>query len=228
MILNRKNAPRLKKIDGIARATSQNAHKSWNILTIMAEFIESTESLSKLDKAVSIFGSARIKKDSSYYSLCMDIAQLFSDQGFAVISGGGPGLMEAANKGAFNGKSLSVGLNIELPYEQKGNKWQDISVNFRHFFSRKAAFTRYAYAYIVLPGGFGTLDELTEVLTLIQTEKCCRTPIILVGSSFWNGFLKWIQDQILGHKMIAIEDMKLIQVLDDPAQILNAVVQFYE
>jgi uncharacterized protein (TIGR00730 family) len=228
MTLDKKNVPCLQKLDDMARATSKKAHESWNVLTIMAEFIESIERLSELGPAVSIFGSARISEESPHYHLCMDIAQRFSDQGFAIISGGGPGLMEAANRGAFNGKSLSVGLNIELPHEQKGNGWQDISLSFRHFFSRKVAFTRYAYAYIVLPGGFGTLDELTEALTLIQTKKCRLVPIILVGSSFWNGFLEWIQAQLLDSRMIAAKDMDLIQVLDEPNQILNAVVKFYE
>ena len=228
MELNGKNVPRLRQVTDIERATSKKARESWHMFTIMAEFIESTERLSELHPAVSIFGSARIKPDNPYYPLCMDIARRFSDEGFAVISGGGPGLMEAANKGAFEGKSPSVGLNIELPHEQSGNKWQDISLSFRHFFARKVAFVRYADAYIVLPGGFGTLDELTEVLTLIQTGKCRHIPIILVGSSFWSGLLDWFRTQLVTDGMIAAKDMDLIQVLDDPAEILAAVVEFYE
>ncbi|WP_041741209.1 TIGR00730 family Rossman fold protein [Collimonas fungivorans] len=228
MELNGKNVPRLRQVTDIERATSKKARESWHMFTIMAEFIESTERLSELHPAVSIFGSARIKEDNPYYPLCMDIARRFSDEGFAVISGGGPGLMEAANKGAFEGKSPSVGLNIELPHEQSGNKWQDISLSFRHFFARKVAFVRYADAYIVLPGGFGTLDELTEVLTLIQTGKCRHIPIILVGSSFWSGLLDWFRSQLVGDGMIGAKDMDLIQVLDDPAEILAAVVKFYE
>ncbi|SDX53377.1 hypothetical protein SAMN04515617_104256 [Collimonas sp. OK242] len=228
MELNGKNVPRLRQVTDIERATSKKARESWHMFTIMAEFIESTERLSELHPAVSIFGSARIKADNPYYPLCMDIARRFSDEGFAVISGGGPGLMEAANKGAFEGKSPSVGLNIELPHEQSGNKWQDISLSFRHFFARKVAFVRYADAYIVLPGGFGTLDELSEVLTLIQTGKCRHIPIILVGSSFWRGLLDWFRTQLVGDGMIAAKDMDLIQVLDDPAEILAAVVEFYE
>lgn len=228
MELNGKNVPRLRQVTDIERATSKKARESWHMFTIMAEFIESTERLSELHPAVSIFGSARIKEDNPYYPLCMDIARRFSDEGFAVISGGGPGLMEAANKGAFEGKSPSVGLNIELPHEQSGNKWQDISLSFRHFFARKVAFVRYADAYIVLPGGFGTLDELTEVLTLIQTGKCRHIPIILVGSSFWSGLLEWFRSQLVGDGMIGAKDMDLIQVLDDPAEILAAVVKFYE
>lgn len=228
MELNGKNVPRLRQVTDIERATSKKARESWHMFTIMAEFIESTERLSELHPAVSIFGSARIKADNPYYPLCMDIARRFSDEGFAVISGGGPGLMEAANRGAFEGKSPSVGLNIELPHEQSGNKWQDISLSFRHFFARKVAFVRYADAYIVLPGGFGTLDELSEVLTLIQTGKCRHIPIILVGSSFWRGLLDWFRTQLVGDGMIAAKDMDLIQVLDDPAEILAAVVEFYE
>lgn len=228
MELNGKNVPRLRQVTDVERATSKKARESWHMFTIMAEFIESTERLSELHPAVSIFGSARIKENNPYYPLCMDIARRFSDEGFAVISGGGPGLMEAANKGAFEGKSPSVGLNIELPHEQSGNKWQDISLSFRHFFARKVAFVRYADAYIVLPGGFGTMDELTEVLTLIQTGKCRHIPIILVGSSFWSGLLDWFRTQLVGDGMIAVKDLDLIQVLDDPAEILAAVVEFYE
>src|SRR5438552_3248679 len=158
---NGKNVPRLRQVTDIERATSKKARESWHMFTIMAEFIESTERLSELHPAVSIFGSARIKPDNPYYTLCVDVTRRLSDAGFAVISGGGPGIMDAANKGAFEGKSPSVGLNIELPHEQKTNTWQNISISFRHFFARKVAFVKYADAYIVFPGGFGTLDELT-------------------------------------------------------------------
>ncbi len=198
------------------------------MLTIMAEFIESTERLSELRPAVSIFGSARIGPEAPYYTLAVDIARRVSDHGFAVISGGGPGIMEAANKGAFEGKSPSVGLNITLPHEQKSNAWQDISLNFRHFFARKVAFVKYADAYVVLPGGFGTLDELAEVLTLIQTGTSRRIPVILVGSAFWGGLLTWFRDKLLGEGMIAPEDMDLIQLIDDPAAVVEAIFDFYE
>ena len=227
MELNGKNVPRLRQVTDPERATSKKARESWHMFTIMAEFIESTERLSELHPAISIFGSARIKPDHPYYTLCMEIARSFSDAGYAVISGGGPGLMEAANRGAFEGKSPSVGLNIELPHEQSGNKWQDISLSFRHFFARKVAFVRHADAYIVLPGGFGTMDELTEVLTLIQTGKSRHIPIILVGTAFWQGLLDWFRVQLVGDGMIATKDMDLIQVIDDPVEILKAVEEFY-
>lgn len=220
--------PRLRQIADIERATSKKARESWQVLTIMAEFIESTERLSELRPAVSIFGSARTKTSDPNYALAVDIARRLSDAGLAVISGGGPGIMEAANKGAFEGKSSSVGLNIELPHEQRQNIWQDISISFRHFFARKVAFVKYADAYVVLPGGFGTLDELTEVLTLIQTGKSRRIPVILVGTSFWQGLLEWLKTQLLKDGMINEKDLGLVQLIDEPANIVDAIFAFYE
>jgi len=227
MELNGKNVPRLRQVTDLDRATSKKARESWHMLTIMAEFIEATERLSELSPAVSIFGSARTPSDAPSYLLCQDIARRFSDAGYAVISGGGPGIMEAANRGAFEGASPSVGLNIELPLEQHGNRWQDISLQFRHFFARKVAFVKYADAYVVLPGGFGTLDELSEVLTLIQTGKTSRIPIILVGSEFWSGLLDWFRHTMARTGMIAMRDMELIQVIDDPQAVIDAVTAFY-
>jgi len=223
-----KNVPRLRQVADLERATSKKARESWNMLTIMAEFIESTERLSELRPAVSIFGSARIKADDPYYATAVDIARRLSDAGLAVISGGGPGIMEAANKGAFEGKSSSVGLNIELPHEQTSNIWQDISISFRHFFARKVAFVKYADAYVVLPGGFGTLDELTEVLTLIQTGKSRHIPVILVGTTFWRGLLDWFGSQLVKNGMIDAKDMELVQLIDEPANIVDAIFAFYE
>jgi uncharacterized protein (TIGR00730 family) len=225
---NRKNVPRLRQIQDLQRATSTKARESWSMLTIMAEFIESTERLSELNPAVSIFGSARIKPDSPYYATAIDIARRLSDEGFAIISGGGPGIMEAANKGGFEGKSPSVGLNIELPHEQASNTWQNISISFRHFFARKVAFVKYADAYVILPGGFGTLDELMEVLTLIQTGKSRRIPVILVGTTFWRGLLDWFQDHLVKNGLIAPDDMELMQLIDEPANIVEAIFAFYE
>jgi uncharacterized protein (TIGR00730 family) len=175
-----------------------------------------------------LFGSARTSVDDPDYEKTVDIARRLSDAGFAVISGGGPGIMEAANKGAFEGKSPSVGLNIELPHEQASNTWQNISLSFRHFFARKVAFVKYADAYVVLPGGFGTLDELTEVLTLIQTGKTKRIPVILVGTHFWHGLLEWINKNMVERGMINAEDMQLVQVIDEPANIIDAIFAFYE
>jgi uncharacterized protein (TIGR00730 family) len=228
MELHGKNVPRLRQVTNIERATSKKARESWHMFTIMAEFIESTERLSELRPAVSMFGSARIKPDNPYYALAVDIARRLSDEGFAVISGGGPGIMEAANKGAFEGKSSSVGLNIELPHEQHSNTWQDISISFRHFFARKVAFVKYADAYVVLPGGFGTLDELSEVLTLIQTGKSRRIPVILVGTTFWRGLLDWFHSQLVGDGMIEAKDINLMQVIDEPANVVDAIFAFYE
>lgn len=198
------------------------------MFTIMAEFVEATEYLSEIRPAVSIYGSARTKINTKYYKLTATIARKLSDAGFAVISGGGPGIMEAANKGAHAGKSPSVGLNIELPHEKSGNVWQDISLRFRHFFTRKVTFVKNSDAVIVMPGGFGTLDELAEVLTLIQTKKSRRVPIILVGSEFWGGLLAWFESELLPRKLIGEHDMDLFQVIDTPDEVLAAVLAFYE
>ncbi len=198
------------------------------MFTIMAEFIEATEYLSEIRPAVSIYGSARLKPNSPYYKLATQIARKLSDAGFAVISGGGPGIMEAANKGAHAGKAPSVGLNIELPHEQSGNQWQDISLRFRHFFTRKVTFVKNSDAVIVMPGGFGTLDELAEVLTLIQTKKSRHVPIILVGGEFWEGLLSWFKNSLTPMGLINPDDMNLMQVIDDPDQVLEAVLKFYE
>ncbi len=205
-----------------------SARESWRMFEIMAEFVEATERLAPIRPAVSIFGSARIQTDSAYYMLTEVIARKLSDAGFAVISGGGPGVMEAANKGAYFGKSPSVGLNIQLPHEQHANPFQDISQTFRHFFARKVMFVKFASAYVVMPGGLGTLDELMEALTLIQTGKTRAIPIILVKSSFWGGLVDWIRDRLVGEGMISPEDMNLIQVIDEPAEVVEAIFRHYE
>ena len=225
---NRKNVTRLRQIMDKDKATALKARESWHMFTIMAEFIDSTERLSNIGPAVTIFGSARIKPEDPYYQSCVDLARRLSDEGFAVVSGGGPGIMEAANKGAYDGKSASVGLNIELPHEQKSNPWQNISLTFRHFFARKVAFVKYADAYVVYPGGFGTMDEVSEVLTLMQTGKTRHIPVILVGTRFWSGLLEWIKVQMAGNGMIAAEDLNLVQLIDEPANIVDAIYAFYE
>ncbi|MCG7899113.1 MAG: TIGR00730 family Rossman fold protein, partial [Candidatus Thiodiazotropha weberae] len=161
-------------------AEGQLTRESWRVFQIMAEFVEGFEQLAQISPSVSFFGSARTPRDHPHYALAEEIARLLSDSGFSVVSGGGPGIMEAANKGAFEGKSTSIGLNIQLPMEQSGNPYQDISLNFRHFFARKVMFVKHASAYVVLPGGFGTLDEMAEILTLVQTGKTRKIPIILV------------------------------------------------
>ena len=194
----------------------------------MAEFVEATERLTSIKPAVSIFGSARTLPDHPIYKLAEQIARQLSDAGFAVISGGGPGIMEAANKGAYFGDSPSIGLNIQLPHEQRRNAYQDVSQTFRHFFARKYMFVKLATAYVVLPGGFGTLDELMEALTLVQTGKTRRMPIILVGSDFWRGMLDWLQQVLITEGMIAPEDMDLVQVIDEPAHVVEAIFKYYE
>ncbi len=205
-----------------------NGQEAWRVMGIMAEFAIATERLQGIRPAVSVFGSARIKPGHPYYEKTESIARLLSDAGFSVISGGGPGLMEAANKGAHGGRAPAVGLNILLPFEQGGNEFQDVSVDFRYFFARKMMFVRFASAYVILPGGFGTLDELGEVLTLVQTGKSRKIPIILVGGDFWSGLLAWMGDKLVGEGMIAEQDMQLIQVIEEPEAIVEAIFKFYE
>jgi uncharacterized protein (TIGR00730 family) len=211
-----------------AQMAQQTAREAWRIFGIMSEFVEATERLASVQPAVSIFGSARIPAESPYYDCTEKIARLLSDAGFAVISGGGPGIMEAANKGAFAGKSPSIGLNIQLPHEQTANPYQDISQTFRHFFARKYMFVKIATAYVVLPGGFGTLDELLEALTLIQTGKSPRIPLILVGRDFWQGMLDWFQARLVAEGLIQPEDMDLLQVIDRPEDVVAAIFKYYE
>jgi len=207
---------------------SWNSKEAWRVFGIMSEFVSATERLNQIHPAVSIFGSARTKPDQPYFKLTEEIARLLSDAGFSVISGGGPGIMEAANKGAFYGKSASVGLNIQLPHEQSSNHYQNISQTFQHFFARKVMFVKFASAYVVMPGGFGTLDELMEALTLVQTGKTRRMPIILVGGKFWSGMLDWFRTALLDEKVISPEDMDLIQVIDDPKEVVSAIFKYYE
>lgn len=214
---------------GEARAADTvTAREAWRVFGIMSEFVEATERLAHVRPAVSIFGSARVTPDSEVYRLTETIARKLSDLGFSVISGGGPGVMEAANKGAFQGKGLSIGLNIQLPMEQRANLYQDISQTFRHFFARKYMFVRFASAYVVMPGGFGTLDELAEALTLIQTGKTPRMPLILVGSGFWGGLIDWFRERLVAQGMINPEDLALVQVLDDPDAVVEAIVRHFE
>ncbi|MEQ6340326.1 MAG: TIGR00730 family Rossman fold protein [Gammaproteobacteria bacterium] len=202
--------------------------ESWKIFQIMAEFVEGFERLSQIKPSVSIFGSARTPVDHPYYKLTEDIALLLSDAGFSVVSGGGPGIMEAANKGAFAGKSPSIGLNIVLPHEQTTNPYQNISLNFRHFFSRKVMFVKYASAYVVLPGGFGTLDEMMEILTLIQTHKTRQIPVILVHKPFWEGLLAWFRSTLVTEGVISPEDLDLMHIVDTPQEVVDAIFNHYE
>lgn len=207
---------------------SWSARESWRVFGIMAEFVEATERLAHIRPAVSIFGSARTAPGHAYYKLAEDISRKLSDAGFSVISGGGPGIMEAVNKGAHAGRSLSIGLNIQLPHEQASNRYQDVSQTFRHFFARKVMFVKFSSAYVVLPGGFGTLDELGEVLTLVQTRKIRRIPIILVRSAFWSGLIGWLRDRLVTEGMIDANDMDLVQIIDEPEGVVGAIFNHYE
>ncbi len=202
--------------------------ESWKIFQIMAEFVEGFERLSAISPSVSLFGSARAPVDSPWYGLAQEIGRQLSDAGFSVVTGGGPGIMEAGNRGAFAGKSPSIGLNIMLPREQSANPYQDVSLVFRHFFSRKVMFVKHASAYVVLPGGFGTLDELAEILTLVQTGKTRRIPIILVGSGFWQGLLDWFRDVLVAERAISPHDLDLMLILDKPEEVVDAIFSFYE
>ncbi len=202
--------------------------ESWRVFQIMAEFVEGFEKLAGIKPSVSMFGSARFHEGHPYYGLAEEIAKRVADEGFSVVSGGGPGLMEAFNKGAYAGKASSVGLNIVLPKEQIANGYQDISLYFRHFFSRKVMFVKYAAAYVVLPGGFGTLDELAEILTLIQTGKSRRIPIVLVKSDYWCGLLHWFEQTLVPQGTINAVDLELFQVVEKPEQVINVILDYYK
>lgn len=221
-----KKLPRVNSPELLNRNAGGN--ESWHAFEIMAEFVSATERLKEITPAVSVFGSARTKPEHPYYKLAEEIARQLSDAGFSVISGGGPGIMEAANKGAYAGDAPSIGLNIELPHEQSGNDYQDISLTFHHFFMRKVMFVKYASAYVVLPGGFGTMDELMEVLTLVQTGKSRKIPIILVCKDFWAGLLDWLKNSLVAEGMAAPEDLDLMHVIDEPKDIVDAIFKHYE
>lgn len=223
------NSHQRAKHPGLMHTSDEElTRESWKVFQIMGEFVEGMERLARIRPSVSIFGSARTAEDDPMYLLGEEIAYQLSESGFAVVSGGGPGIMEAANKGAYRGKSPSVGLNIQLPHEQRANPYQDIGIAFRHFFSRKVMFVKYASAYVVLPGGFGTLDELAEVLTLVQTGKTRRIPIILVHTPFWEGLLSWFQDTMVKEGVIAPEDMDLMHLVDNAEDVVSIIFDHYE
>jgi uncharacterized protein (TIGR00730 family) len=211
----------------LIKRSQSSAREAWRVFEIIAEFVTATERLQAIQPAVSIFGSARTTPDHPYYRLAEDIATRLSEAGFSVISGGGPGIMEAANKGAFEGASPSVGLNIQLPNESSENQYQDVSHTFQHFFARKVMFVKLSCAFVMMPGGFGTLDELMEVLTLVQTGKIRRVPLILVNSAFWKGLLDWIRGQLIADAMIGADDPGLIRVIDDPQAVVDAIFEHY-
>ena len=200
----------------------------WRVMRIMGEFIEGFDTLASVDKAVTIFGSARIGPDDAHYEAAMETARQLAEAGFAIITGAGPGIMEAANKGARIGGGRSIGCNIELPFEQGSNPYVDTLVNFRYFFVRKTMFIKYSVAFVIFPGGFGTLDELFEALTLIQTGKIYRFPVILFGRYYWAGLLRWLQARVLSEGKISEGDLDLMLVTDDPAEAVQAIIAAYK
>lgn len=197
--------------------------EAWRLFRIMGEFVEGIEALHDIGPAVSIFGSARTTPDDPFYKMAEKIASLFIQNNFAVITGGGGGIMEAANKGASEAGGVSIGINIVLPHEQKPNVYSNKKINFNYFFIRKVMFLKYAMAYIILPGGFGTLDELFEAVTLIQTRRIRALPVILAGSDYWSGLLEWIKSRLRDEKRISAKDLEIIQVMDEPEEIVKAV-----
>ena len=204
---------------------------SWQIFKVMSEFVEGFEKMNKIGPSVSIFGSARTKSDANHYKLAQKIAKRLAKEGFGVITGGGPGIMEAANKGAQKGKNASIGLNIVLPFEQEANEYIDVDklVDFNYFFVRKVMFVKYAQAFVVMPGGFGTLDEFFEAITLIQTKKIEKFPIILFDSKFWGGLIDWIKKTLRDEfEYISPNDLDLIHITDDENEVVEIITDFYE
>lgn len=214
--------------DAPVNADGTLIRESWKVFQIMAEFVEGFERLATIKPSVSIFGSSRTLPDHPDYLNAEIIARSLSDAGFSIVSGGGPGIMEAANKGGKAGKSPSIGLNIMLPKEQMPNDYQEIELNFRHFFTRKVMFVKYASAYVVCPGGFGTLDEMAEILTLVETGKSRHIPIILVNRAFWSGLLDWFENTLVRQGMINAEDLKLISIAETAEEVLQIIFDHYE
>jgi uncharacterized protein (TIGR00730 family) len=200
--------------------------ESWRVFRIMAEFVDGIETLSSLEPAVTIFGSARSKPGDKYYTMAEELGRLLAKEGFAVITGGGPGIMEAANKGAAEAGGTSVGMNIRLPFEQIPNEFANVKLSYKYFFIRKVMFVKFAVAYVIMPGGFGTMDELFEALTLIQTKRIKSFPVILMGSEYWQGLLDWMKGTMLAQGMITREDMDLIRVMDEPEAVVEYIRKF--
>jgi uncharacterized protein (TIGR00730 family) len=198
---------------------------TWRVFRIMGEFVEGFDDLATVTRGVAIFGSARTPPEDQFYAAAQETAALLAKAGFAVITGGGPGIMEAANRGAFEAAGLSIGCNIELPFEQKPNPYQTRTLTFKYFFVRKTMFVKYSNAFVIFPGGYGTLDEMFEALTLIQTRKIRNFPVVLFGSQYWGGMLKWMEEVMLKSKYIAADDLKLLYVTDSPSEIVDIVVR---
>jgi uncharacterized protein (TIGR00730 family) len=204
------------------------AKETWNIMKITSELVEGYERLDKITPAVSIFGSARLKEGDKYYQDSVKLGRTLSDTGFSVITGGGPGIMEAANKGAHEGKSPSIGLNITLPFEQTPNSYQDINLLYRYFFTRKAMFIKHSIAYIVMPGGFGTLDELFDITTLVQTKKKADMPIILYSTAFWGGLMDWVKTTMIDFGVISHDDLELLHLVDSVDEAIEIIANHYK
>ncbi|WP_125774225.1 TIGR00730 family Rossman fold protein [Antribacter gilvus] len=197
----------------------------WRVMRIQSEFVEGFGALAEVGPAVSVFGSARTKPDHPDYALAQEVGRLFVEAGFAVITGGGPGIMEAANKGASEAHGTSVGLGIELPFEQGMNEFVNLGINFRYFFARKTMFVKYAQGFVVLPGGFGTFDELFEAITLVQTHKVTEFPLVLIGTEYWGGLLHWIRTAVADRGMISPADLDLLHLTDDPTEAVDYVLR---
>jgi len=216
----------LLRTDGAAAGFTDT--DPWRVLRIMGEFVAGFDALAGTGPAVTIFGSARVGPDDPFYQLATDVARRLAKAGFAIITGGGPGVMEAANRGARDGGGRSIGCSIELPREQAVNAFVDVAINFRYFFVRKTMFVKYAEAFVIFPGGFGTLDELFEALTLIQTGKVSHFPVVLVGRAYWGGLLDWIKSTLLAEGKISAQDLELLVCTDDPAEVEHIIVDCFK
>ena len=214
--------------DAFEQKTLHEIHTtdSWRVFKIISELVEGFEKLARIGPCVSIFGSARTHHNHKYYKLAEDIAYKLTQKGYGVITGGGPGIMEAANKGATRGKGKSVGINIDLPFEQKPNPYANVTIDYKYFFIRKVMFIKYAMAYVILPGGFGTMDELFEALTLIQTKRIRSFPVILMGSDYWEGLIDWLKKTMLGEGKVSPEDADLFQIIDDPESVVRHIQKY--
>ncbi len=205
-------------LQGPAERAADHQHDAWRVLRFVSEFVEGFDALTEIGPAVTCFGSARITSEDPLYGQAMDVGAALARRGVAVITGGGPGIMEAANRGCHEAGGLSVGCNIELPNEQAFNDWVEVGIEFRHFFVRKTMFVKYAQGFVIFPGGYGTLDELFEALTLSQTGKIEHFPIVLFGCAYWSGLLQWLRDQALDQHMVSAEDLELVRITDDPEE----------
>lgn len=201
---------------------------SWRVFKIMSEFVDGFEVLSKVEKAVSIFGSSRVKPDNKYYKLAEETAYLLAKEGYAIITGSGPGIMEAANKGTKRGGGHSIGLNIQIPREQRPNEYVDTLLDFHYFFVRKVMFVKYAKAFVIMPGGYGTLDEFTEAINLIQTERIPKFPVIILGAEYWKGIIDWLKEKVLKENNISKEDLDIFTIVNSPQEVVKEINNFYK